>query len=734
NGDLPIAPFEDLIPAVKKARIQSRLSLKDFIHIKRFLKIVVECKRYFGQIDDFDLHFPNHKEMDEQLDREKDLYGALDKAIFSEEDLQDQASDELYRIRKEINRKNGQIRNRLNKMVTDSSFQKFLQENIITIRQNRYVLPVKQEARGNVKGIVHDQSATGATVFIEPIAVVEWNNELRNLHLEEEKEIERILIELTRIVAESESGLTLNFHTMCKMDLIFAKARYALAINGKNPMAANTDKRVLNLKECRHPLIPQEEVVPCDLRLGEDFTTLIVTGPNTGGKTVSLKTMGLMVLMHQAGLFLPVKDGSEICIFDSVYADIGDEQSIEQSLSTFSSHMTNIVNIMNRVEKGSLVLLDELGAGTDPVEGAALAMSLLDFLHKNQAYTMITTHYSELKQYALATKGVENASVEFDVQSLRPTYKLTIGIPGKSNAFEISKRLGLKEEIIQQARSYLGEETVHFEDLIAQIQEDKKTAHEELEKARSLRNDNEKLLKRNEQLNSELMEKQNKEKEKAALEASQIVYNAREEAREIIKQLQSLKLRTENEHFKEAEKLRRDLRDVEEQVFDKISSSGKGKSSGHKKSDEKIKEGDTVQIQSMGQKAIVLDSPDKDGKVTVQAGIMKLQLPVSDLTKIEEQKQKPKGTSGGKVRKAMDVRPSIDVRGMNIEEAIMDVEKYIDDAYLSNLKTVTVIHGKGTGKLREGLHKAFKRHKQVDSYRIGGFREGGDGATIVTLK
>jgi DNA mismatch repair protein MutS2 len=729
NGNAPIAPFSDIRYSLKKARIQSMLTLKEFIGIKNFLKIMWDVKRYFEEIDDSESIMPDLWQMISSMDALSGLRREIEKTVISEEEISDSASPELFRIRKDINRKNHQIREKLNSMISSPNYQKHLQENIITIRQERFVIPVKQEARGSVPGIVHDQSSSGATLFIEPMAIVELNNAIRTLRIEEVREIEKILLELTLTVGENEVSLAFDYDIMTRIDIVMAKSKYALELNATRPRLS--DRKTINLKSCRHPLIPRQEVVASDIRLGEDFKILIVTGPNTGGKTVALKTTGLMCLMTQAGMFIPVKDNSEICVFQSIYADIGDEQSIEQSLSTFSSHMTNIVEIVDKADENSLVLFDELGAGTDPVEGAALAMSILDYLHKKNVYAVVTTHYSELKQYGISSDGMENASVEFDVNTLSPTYRLTIGIPGKSNAFEISKRLGLNQDIIDNAGKYLSEETIHFEDIIKEIQDNKKKVDEELERIESIKAENEKLLELTKNEKRLLDENKQQIKNEARMDAAQIILKAKEEAGEIIKEMQRIKSDSAKASFKNLESLRKNLKDKEDSLYEgmeKTNKSLKGKSA------KKISPGDWVLIKSMNQKANVLSIADKDGNVMVEAGIMKLRVSQSDLMPIEVEDEKKSYSTKNISRKAAGIKSSIDVRGMTAEEAMLDVEKYLDDASLANLKVVTIVHGKGTGVLRNTIQQLLKKNKHVEEFRYGGYGEGGDGATIVNLK
>jgi len=617
-------------------------------------------------------------------------------------------------------------------MISSSAYQKYLQEPIITVRGDRHVIPVKQEFRANIPGIVHDQSASGATLFIEPMAIVEMNNDIKKLKLDEENEIERILRELTALVDEKYDSIKTNMEILATLDFIFAKARFSLEFRCTEPRV--NSKGIINIKKARHPLLKAESVVPIDIYMGETFNTLVITGPNTGGKTVTLKTIGLLTLMAQSGLHIPANDYSEVAVFDEVFADIGDEQSIEQSLSTFSSHMTNIVSILEHVTPNSLVLFDELGAGTDPTEGAALAMSILELLHKKNIRTAATTHYSELKIYALTTEGICNASVEFDVATLRPTYRLLIGIPGKSNAFEISRKLGLSEEIIKRAKEFISQDDVKFEDLIRSLEEDKRKAEEERDIASRLKFELEKEKSEMDRRLEKLEAQKDRIIREARNEALEIVRRSKEEAGELIRELQDAIWKENEEKAAMIEKSRMKLRQRENDMEEKIGESLFKKSGIAPLKDIRI--GMAVKIINLDRTGSVLTLPDEDGNLTVQAGIMKINVNVNNLTAAEEEKEKPKRSSGVKVSsaKAMTVASQIDLRGQTLDEALMNVDKYLDDAYLGNLPQVTIIHGKGTGVLRAGIMQLLKSHSHVKSYRSGGFGEGGIGATIVEIK
>ncbi len=726
NGSVPLDGFYDLSVILQKAKINSILSLKDLLHVAATLRVVASVLKYWGEIAHKE-EFPILENLITSFEDLRELEKEISRAVISEDELSDRASDELFQIRRAINRKNQNIKDRLNAMITSPAYQKYLQDQLITIRQDRYVLPVKQEYRSNVAGIIHDQSSTGATLFIEPMIVVEMNNDLKKLKLQEVAEIERILREFTEKVALNHVVLSSNYNTLLQLDVIFAKAKYALEINGVLPVV-NEDMS-FNLINARHPLIDPEKVVPSNIYLGENFHTLVVTGPNTGGKTVALKTVGLMCIMVQTGLFIPVKSQSSICIFKNIFADIGDEQSIEQSLSTFSSHMTNIVQIIKEVEENTLVLLDELGAGTDPTEGAALAMAILDYLRFKKVSTLVTTHYSELKQYAISQEGVENASVEFDVETLSPTYRLLIGVPGKSNAFAISKRLGLIDEIIDNSKGYLSEENIQFEDILRDIQKRNKETEQNYYESQKIKEDMELKSRQIEEEKNNLEEKKREIELEAKEEALEIVEEANEQALEIIKEMNRIKA-VNKESAAKLEEYKRELKSQENKLQEEVTK----RRGPIKRSEKPFKPGDRVLIASLNQKGYILKI-GQDGIALVEVGIMKTKVKVSDLVHIEEELSQKKSYSRRTINsKARNIKTSVDLRGMTTEEAILDVEKFIDDAVLANLVQVTIIHGKGTGALRQAVHDLLKRNKYVGEYRIGNYNEGGTGATIATLK
>ena len=653
-------------------------------------------------------------------------------AIISAEEISDNASPNLRTIRRQTKLKNDGIRTKLNSIINSQDNKKHLQDSIITIREGRFVVPVKQEARGNFPGLIHDQSASGATLFIEPMSIVNLNNELKELELKEKQEIEKILTELTGLLSEDTQGIKENQKLLAKLDFIFSKGKLSLTMNGSKPLINNDG--YVNIKKGRHPLLDAKEVVPTDVYIGKDFTTLLITGPNTGGKTVALKTVGLFTLMTQSGLQIPVDSGSEMAVFKSIFADIGDEQSIEQSLSTFSSHMTNIVDILENVEDNSLILFDELGAGTDPTEGAALAMSILNYLHSRDIRTVATTHYSELKVYALSTDGIENASVEFDVETLSPTYKLLIGVPGKSNAFEISRKLGLQDFIIDSAKNFISTDNIEFEDVLAKIERDRT----EIEKSKS---DTLRLEEESDRLRVELQEKIEKlEKSKenvlrnAREQARDTLVKAREESQEILENIKSISTDIEKEtqaRLQEAkDKLKGSLDDVEGKLSEKILSKKSAKPL------TSVKVGEDVRILSLEQNGTIVTPPDNDGNVVVQVGIMKVTVPIDTIEKSKSVEQAKTQRSAKKVMKSKsrDIKTEIDLRGKDLEEASYEVDKYLDDVSLSGVKQVSIIHGKGTGVLRKGIGQLLKSHRHVKSSRLGGFSEGGDGVTIVEMK
>ena len=648
-------------------------------------------------------------------------------AILSEDEIADSASAELARIRRQIRLANERVREKLNQMIRSSTFQKYLQENIITMRGDRFVLPVRAEYRTSVPGLVHDQSASGATLFVEPMAVVELGNDVKQYRAQEQQEIDRILLALSQAIAPYAESITLNVALLNRLDFIFAKGTLARSMHATLPKI--NDRGYIKIVRGRHPLIDPDTVVPSDLWLGDQFTTLIITGPNTGGKTVTLKTVGLFTLMAMAGLHVPANLGTELSVFGAVYADIGDEQSIEQSLSTFSSHMKNIVEIMTNVTPRDLVLFDELGAGTDPTEGAALAQSILTRLLQLRVRTMATTHYSELKAFALATAGVENASVEFDVSTLRPTYRLSIGIPGKSNAFEISRKLGLSEEVIAQAKELISKEDIRFEDVIANAEYHRQIAQRERELAEQASQETIRLRNEAETLRRDIEEKKAKSMQKAREEAKRVLENARREADGILSDLKTLRKKANTPEY-EAQELRRRL----EKGIDELSEGLAQPSANSFVAPKTVRVGEAVEIVHLKTKGTVLTPPDSKGEVQVQAGIMKLKAHLSQLRIIAPEKQQTTRVLAKTGAATRTVPLELDVRGKALDEALPEVDIYLDEATLAGLSEVSIIHGKGTGVLRAGIQQHLRKHMNVKEFRLGVYGEGEEGVTIVKLK
>lgn len=731
KGNIPISGVQDIRMPLKKVKLGSTLEPGELLKVADTLRAARRLKSFMNE-DRGEESFPIIEYYIETLSPYKSIEESIGSAIISEEEISDNASPQLHSIRRKIKEKTASMREKLNHMISSPAYQKYLQDPIITVRGDRHVIPVKQEFRGNIPGIVHDQSASGATLFIEPMAIVEMNNDVKKLKLDEENEIERILRELTALIDEKYDSIKINMEILATLDFIFAKAKFSLELRCTEPRV--NSQGIVNIKKARHPLLKAEVVVPIDIYVGETFNTLVITGPNTGGKTVTLKTIGLLTLMAQSGLHIPANDYSEVAVFDEVFADIGDEQSIEQSLSTFSSHMTNIVSILEQVTSNSLVLFDELGAGTDPTEGAALAMSILELLHKKNIRTAATTHYSELKIYALTTEGICNASVEFDVATLRPTYKLLIGIPGKSNAFEISRKLGLSDTVIKRAKEFMSQDDVKFEDLIKSLEDDKRKAEEERDTAARLKFELEKAKGEMDRKLEKLEAQKDRIVREAQREALEIVRNSKEEAEELIKELRDAIQKENEEKAAMIEKSRLKVRQREDALEDKMGEALFKKTSSAPPKNIKI--GMSVKIVNLDQKGSVLTLPDEEGNLTVQAGIMKINVNVNNLKVVEEEKEKPKKSGNVKVSsaKARSVATQIDLRGQTLDEALMNVDKYLDDAYLGSLPQVTIIHGKGTGVLRAGIMQLLKSHSHVKSYRSGGFGEGGIGATIVEIK
>ena len=723
NGSNPMAAFTDVRPFLKLAQIGSTLSAKAILQIADAMKAsrLVRSALVTDREDT-----PLLTELSSRLYANRRLEEDIFDAILSEDEISDHASSELNDIRRHIRVLNDRIRDKLNSIVRSPSTVKYLMDAIITMRNGRYVVPVKAECRANVPGIVHDQSGTGSTLFIEPMSVVEAGNELKQWAVKEKNEIERILAAFSAQISPDAELIGDSLENLAEIDMIFARAALGRSMNAVPPKL-NEEGRV-NLIRARHPLIDPDKVVPSNLWLGSDFTTLVITGPNTGGKTVTLKTVGLLSLMAQAGMQIPAAYGSELAIFDEIFADIGDEQSIEQSLSTFSSHMTNIVDILDHVTENSLVLFDELGAGTDPTEGAALAMAILNRLLESKVRTMATTHYSELKVFALSTPGVENASVEFNVETLRPTYRLSIGVPGKSNAFEISRKLGLPEEIIDSAKEKLSGDQVRFEDVIANAEYHRQIAEKERKLAEEAHLETQRLRDEAEKLRSDLAAHRERDLRKAKDEARRILQRAQRESEQLIADLKKKNSGELKEH--ELHAMRAKLQSAIDENAEKIEvPAGVGEVP------KTVQVGDTVELVNLGTKATILTLPDSKGECTVQAGALKLKAKLKDMRTAQPDKPKKQVKSASRLHvSARPVETECDVRGCNLEEALMAVDLFLDGAVLNRLRSVSIIHGKGTGILRAGIHKHLKTHSAVKEFRLGRYGEGEDGVTIVTLK
>lgn len=725
KGYVPLGGIFNILPAIKRSVIGGMLHVDEFVQISSTIRASRQLKKYLEEVTDEE-NLPILTEFHENMNPPYELERSISSSISENGEVLDSASEKLRTLRTQMRTFEARVREKLESIIRSSSAQKMLSDAIITIRNDRFVIPVKQEYRTHFGGMVHDQSSSGQTLFIEPQSVVQLNNELHQAKIKEQLEIERILTELSKETAAYSEELKVLVETLRELDFMFAKAKYGAAMKATKP-AINKEGRI-RLFKARHPFIPKEEVVANDIELGTDFTTIVITGPNTGGKTVTLKTLGLITLMAQAGLHIPAQDGSEVAVFQSIFADIGDEQSIEQSLSTFSSHMVNIVEILNHVDFKSLVLFDELGAGTDPQEGAALAMAILDEVHNRGARVIATTHYPELKAYGYNREGVTNASVEFDVETLSPTYRLLIGVPGRSNAFEISKRLGLSDRIIERAKSQIHEETNKVDNMIASLEERTKLAETEEKEARE-------YLKLAEKIHADLQkamvdyyEKKDELYEKARLEAKSIIKHAEHEADEIIKRLRQLQLQKSVE-IKEHELIEAKKR-LEEAV---PKSKNKTSIPTGKKEVHQFQPGDEVKVISFDQKGHLIEKVN-DHEWQVQIGILKMKVNEKDLEIIHSKPKvepKPITTIKGK---EYHVGLELDLRGERFEDALVKVEKYIDDALLAGYPRVSIIHGKGTGALRTGVQNYLKKHRQVKSFHFGSANEGGTGVTVVEFK
>ena len=736
KGRIPMGGLKDIRISLKRVDVGAVLGSSDLLHIADVMRCAKRVKAY-AKDEGKEYTYPALDPIFEQIITFPQIEHEINRCILGPDEFADEASQTLFNIRREIKSNNARVREQLNSIIQSRHYQNMLQDPVITVRQDRYCVPVKSEHKGNFPGIVHDQSSTGATFFIEPMAVVEIGNKIKELQLKEVAEIEKILTDLTLLVEEEIFEIRTTLEALSLLDFISAKAELAIEMRAVEPKL-NTN-RYINLKKARHPLLDPKEVVAIDVYLGGDFTTLLVTGPNTGGKTVTLKTLGLLTIMAQAGLHIPAGDRSEIAVFDEVFADIGDEQSIEQSLSTFSSHMNNIVKILEDVTLNSLVLFDELGSGTDPVEGAALAMSILEHLRKQEIRTAATTHYSELKLYALSTNGVENASCEFNVETLSPTYKLLIGIPGKSNAFEISTKLGLPKFLVEEAKILMEKGDINLEEIIIDLEESKKEAIREREKAIGYREEASQLKEKMEAQREELKIRQEKILNKARIEAKNILDDAKEETDFIVKELRA-----------EAKKSQtmindRGIEGAREALRDKMKSHDATMKKAMQPRNtlapiKNLKKGQEVKVLTLGQTGIVQKVPDRSGNVVVQLGIMPMRVHISNLQHVEgsqvstEKKARKKSPGVSRnISKSQHISMELDVRGQLVDEALQNIDKYLDDAHLSGLQTVMIIHGKGTGALRTAVHQMLKRSPLAKSYRLGKYGEGEAGVTVVEL-
>lgn len=727
KGAPPFEGLYDVREGLQRADKGGVLSPGQLLRIGNMLKCSRRFKKYVEREEE-EIAFERIEDLAYILEPLKGLEDEIEISIISEDEVSDRASSTLRSIRRSLKEKNSSVRERINGIVR--SYSKYLQETLYTMRGERYVLPVKVEYKGQVPGIVHDQSSTGATLFIEPMSLVNLNNEIKELMLKEKAEIERILTVLSKKVSNNIEICKSNNKILGELDFIFAKGAYASKIDGIYPRVSEDGR--FDIISARHPLIEPKDVVSSDIYLGKDKNVIMITGPNTGGKTVTLKTIGLLHLMGMCGLLIPAMEGSTIAFYNEIFADIGDEQSIEQSLSTFSAHMTNIVDIMSKATRESLVLFDELGAGTDPTEGAALAASIIENLKSRGTKVIATTHYSELKGYALRTDDVENASVEFDVKTLRPTYRLLIGIPGKSNAFEISRRLGLSEVVIKDAKKFIAEDNLQFEDLIRELQEKSIIAKRDAREAMKERAEAIDLKKKYDEKLKKLEKTRDKAYMDARREAKDIIANAKDEADEILKAMRELEKMGisgggRNRLEEERRKLKESLESKEKSIYAQKEQNG-----------EKIKNiklGMEAYLPSLNQNVVIISLPDNKGEVLVEAGIMKISVKADDLRALENKKVKTKEKKKREVKLNLsNIESRIDLRGMDAEEACFRVDKYLDDAYRANLGEVTIVHGKGTGVLRKAINDMLKRQPHVKSYRLGVYGEGGDGVTIAILK
>ena len=734
-GNIPIDEIYNVTSYIKNLESFIPLTTKALLEISKILKVSGNLKEYYNNSEENE--FKTLQDIFETLYSNPGIYQNITKAIIDENTISDDASKTLSSLRRNRRRIENGIKEKLNSFIHSSSYSKYIMEPIITIRNDRYVIPVKIEYKENVSGLIHDISASGSTVYIEPTSVFDLNNQINNIKLEENIEIEKILEDLSKQLYPIVDNIKETINLIGAIDLIFAKAKFSQEIDGIEPII-NTEK-FLDLKQARHPLINPKIVVPIDINLGKNFKSLIITGPNTGGKTVTLKTVGLLCLMAYSGLYIPAKENSSIYVFDNIFADIGDEQSIQESLSTFSSHMTNIIEILNNSTQNSLILIDELGSGTDPIQGANLAISILENFYTKGSLTLSTTHYPELKHYALVTDGFENASSEFDIENLCPTYKILIGVPGKSNAFAISKRLGLPQEILNRAENLLSEDNINVEELIKNIYDDKLLIEEEKEKILKNSNQVELLRKKLENDVSDVETRKNEIINKAKNEARNILISAKEEANDIIKELNDLYDSADKESLKKANKLRDNLNEnIKDNLFGNTTSEN---SEGTNNIEVSI--GLEVLVKPFNMVGTILTMPNKNNEVMVQFGSTKTNVKVSNLQYSKKantlNNSKKIHTKSNTFKtstelKSKSVSPEINVIGQNVEDAIFIIDKYLDDCYLAHLTTARIVHGKGTGKLRKGIHAFLKNHPHVQSFRLGTFGEGEMGVTVVEFK
>ena len=732
KGSLSFSGLRNIRDSLLRLKVGSSLSITELMHIASLLETALRAKSY-GRRETDDMSTDSLDGFFNAIEPLSPVCREIRRCILSEEEIADDASAGLKHARRSIKLTNERIHSQLNAMVNSSSVSSMLQDNLITMRGGRYCLPVKAEYRSQIQGMIHDQSSSGSTLFIEPMAVVKLNNDLRELAAKEKEEIEKILADLSNQCAEYQEELSTNMTVMSHLDFVFAKANLSRSYNGSEPLF--NENGYINIKKGRHPLLDKKKVVPIDISIGKDYRLLIVTGPNTGGKTVSLKTVGLLTLMGQAGLHIPAFDHSELSVYEDVFADIGDEQSIEQSLSTFSSHMTNIVSIIEKSSYRSLVLLDELCAGTDPTEGAALAMAILkNFLRRNVT-TMATTHYSELKVFALSTEGACNASCEFNVETLSPTYRLLIGIPGKSNAFAISSKLGLPAYMIEEAKKFIDANDQSFEDLIADLETSRSTIEKERLEIEQYKGEVAQLKQKLEAKQDNLSKQKERILREANEQARKILQDAKDYADQTIRDMNKLAA-GKADNLKEMERKRSAVRDKLSKADERLTLK---KDRAKKNRPEDFHPGDSVRVLSMNLKGTITGKPDSKGQVAVQMGILKSMVHLTDLELLDEEVIKAptlKKTGAGKIKmsKSASISTSLNIIGKTVDEAMPELDKYLDDAYLAHLNQVTIIHGRGTGKLRTAVHNKLKKCRYVKSYRLGTFGEGETGVTIVDFK